>query len=350
MAKKRKCVILGCGGRAQAHARVYPELDDMELVAVCDLVQEKVDDYMQRFGVPRGYTDYERMLAEEKPDVVHCVTNPTAREWETETAAKAGVKAIIVEKPMAVRPSEGAALRRVVGQYGCELFINHQRRYFPSVRAFREAIDGKLDEIHFIRASGAGNMIAMGPHLMDLVLLFLGEAAPESVWATGYDIGTEPYEATHRAPQSMMAQYTFPNNTRVFFDCTPKCLGTPGETGFWMHMSIDFWCSNGRAWYTQNRGWGVHLEGMSEPVTGPSDFMEEDVPGQRDFTAAAGRWLDDPSQKHLNCFENSIRGFEALMAAQHSCYLGRPVDVPSGFTDPQWQELRDRLGRETPHH
>ena len=340
---KCRSVILGCGGRAHAHARVYPQLNDMELVAVCDLIQERVDEYQKQYGVPKGYTDYEEMLEKEKPDVVHVVTLPDNRIWEAETSAKAGVPAIIMEKPMAIKPSEGAGLRRVVEQYGCEIIINQQRRYFPSVRAFQAATAGRLGDVHFVRASVAGNMIAMGPHLMDLLLLFLGEAEPDSVWATAYDICEESYEITHQAPQSMMAQYTFPGNTRVFFDCTPTCLGTPGETGFWMHMSLDFWCSNGRAWYTQNKGWGYQLVGMAEPVTGPSGFVEEDVPGQRDFTQAAGDWVWDHSKTHYNCFAHSIRGFNALMALQQSILLGRPVDCPCDYTDDQWQELRDRL-------
>ena len=35
-----RSLILGCGGRAGWHARVYPELKNMELVACCDLVKE----------------------------------------------------------------------------------------------------------------------------------------------------------------------------------------------------------------------------------------------------------------------------------------------------------------------
>ena len=49
---------------------------------------------------------------------------------------------------------------------------------------------------------------------------------------------------------------------------------------------------------------------------------------------------------NLNGFANSIRGFDALMAAQQSAYLGRPVDVPSDYTDARWQDLRDRLSSE----
>jgi len=103
-----RCALLGCGGRANAHARIYPQLKDMKLVAVCDLVPERRDEYQQKYGVPTAYADYETMLKTEKPHLVHTVTLPVNRVEETELAAKHGVQAIIMEKPMAITPSEGA--------------------------------------------------------------------------------------------------------------------------------------------------------------------------------------------------------------------------------------------------
>ena len=86
---------------------------------------------------------------------------------------------------------------------------------------------------------------------------------------------------------------------------------------------------------------------MSEPATGESSWDNQGWQGQRDFTQAVADWLDG-GEPHLNRFEVGKAVFEALIAAQHSVYAGRKIDLPSDFTDEQWTELRERLKRNTP--
>ena len=74
-----------------------------------------------------------------------------------------------------------------------------------------------------------------------------------------------------------MAQYWFPGDVRVMFDCSPDALGTPGEDSFWMNLHFDFLGSKGRLYLTQNDGYWYQSEGMSEPICGESswDTQEE---------------------------------------------------------------------------
>ena len=139
-----------------------------------------------------------------------------------------------------------------------------------------------------------------------------------------------------------MGQYWFPNDMRVLFDCSPDALGTPGEESFWMHLHFDFLGSKGRLYLTQNKGYWYQSEGMAQPVCGESSWTNQGRSGQRDFTKAVADWLDG-GEPHLNRFEVGKAGFDALIAAQHSAYLGRRIDLPSQFTDQQWRELRERL-------
>ena len=62
--------------------------------------------------------------------------------------------------------------------------------------------------------------MSMGPHMMDLLQLFLNEAQPLSVWAMGYEIweptpGRVDYRDFHRSPERLLAEYWFPNDVRV---------------------------------------------------------------------------------------------------------------------------------------
>jgi len=324
---------------------VYPGLRGMQMVACCDLDVARREDFQRTYGIPKAYDDFETALAEEQPDIVHVVTQPSRREWEADCAARAGVKAIIVEKPMAVTPSDLEGLVRVHERSGMEIIVNCQRRYYPQFRdgTIRNIAHNKLGNLYLIRASTKGNMMGMGPHLMDLLMLFLDEARPEAVWATAHTINETDYQATHRAPESLLAEYWFPGDVRVLLDCSPDAVGTPGEDSFWMHLHFDFLGTTGWMHLTQNRGYWYQAHGMAEPVRGASSWDLQGQAGQRDFTQAVADWLDG-GPPHLNRFAVGRAVVEALFAAQKSALLGKRISLPTTFTDAEWQALRDRLG------
>ncbi len=81
-----RSAILGCGPRSFHHAAAYSGLDEMQLVAACDMNLERLDEYGDTFGIEKRYEDLELMLQIEKPDLNHIVTQPMIREQSrTET-------------------------------------------------------------------------------------------------------------------------------------------------------------------------------------------------------------------------------------------------------------------------
>lgn len=345
-----RALLIGCGGRGRAHIEAYRDIDNIEMVGVCDIMPERAEAFGEEFGVAARFTDMEAALAETHPDICHVVTNPGNRVWEAETCAKHGVRAMVVEKPMAIKPSDLAGLARVHEQSGMEIIQNCQRRYYPQFRdgVIAEIAHEKLGELYFVRASTRGNTIAMGPHTMDLLLLFLNEAQPDAVWAMAHTINEESYQITHKAPESLLAEYWFPagerlkTDVRVIFDCSPDALGTPGEQNFWMHLHFDFLGTKGRLFLTQNAGYWYQSEGMAEPVGGESSWDKQEATGQRDFTLAVAEWLDT-GKPHLNRFELSHAVISNLLGAQKSVYEGKKVALPTEFTDEEWWALRERL-------
>ncbi len=346
-----RSLLLGCGPRALEHADVYRDIPNMEMVACVDLIPERVSDFQTRFGIPQGFGDYEEALDRVRPDVVHVVTMPTQRVWETELAAAYGVKAIILEKPMAVKPSDIAGLEAIQQGTGMEIIVNCQRRYFPQFRdgTINDIVHNRIGDLYFVRASTKGSSMAMGPHTMDLLQMFLGDEPPLSVWAMGYEIwepvpGQPDYRDSHLSPLHLLAEYWFPNDVRVIFDSSEDALGTPGETNFWMHLHFDFLGTRGRLYLTQNGGYWWQADGMAQPEHGPSSWDQQGWQGQRDFTAAVADALDG-KKPHLNRFETGRNVVHALLAAQQSIYAGKRVDLPLDFSDEQWSELRERLRR-----
>ena len=56
------CGVIGAGTWGEAHARIFSSEPYSELIAVCDLVEEKARHLAQKYGAKRWYTDIEKLL------------------------------------------------------------------------------------------------------------------------------------------------------------------------------------------------------------------------------------------------------------------------------------------------
>ena len=76
MKNKIKIAIIGCGGIARvAHMKQYMKLtEDYEIVAACDVLSDRAEQFAKDFGIPAFYTDYKQMLDIEELDAVDICT------------------------------------------------------------------------------------------------------------------------------------------------------------------------------------------------------------------------------------------------------------------------------------
>jgi predicted dehydrogenase len=325
------------------HARAYQGLENMKVVALCEIDNERRKSGEKELGV-KSYADYEEMLEKEQPDIVHAVTMPTVPRYIwVEPAARSDVKALVIEKPIALRPAEAEALAQAQEKTGLKIIVNHQRRYMAfsdKLREFQAA--GKLGDVHFVRASTQGEITDMDTHLMDLVLLAVGDVPPTAVWAAIE--GGETYRHAYlNCPENLMAIYTFTGGIRVFFESARQALGTADFPDGNPRCNIDIWATKGRMWWRENGSWGYQIDGMAQQFIEPTNFGQDDMPAQRRFTQAIATWLDDESQKHHCRFELAKLGFDTIMAAYCSALKGQRVTFQPLLTDAEWEQLREKL-------
>jgi len=64
---KYRALLLGCGPRAGAHVRVYPDIPTIDLVAVCERDTERRERFMSQCGIEAGFEDYEAALRQIRP-------------------------------------------------------------------------------------------------------------------------------------------------------------------------------------------------------------------------------------------------------------------------------------------
>lgn len=340
--------------RGLHHARAYQGLENMKVVALCDKDEERLIAGVKELEVP-GYKSYEEMLEKEHPDVVHAVTAPniTRAIW-VEPAVAYGVQVLVIEKPIALLPSEAEALAQVQRKTGLKIIVNHQRRYMSFTTKLLELkAKGQLGQVHFVRASTAGQITDMATHLMDIALLAIGDALATNVWAAAQG-GSTYAEPNLRCPEELIAVYTFPDGQRLFFEAARVAYGladfpskwAPGGLGEWPwrdRCSMDVWADKGRFWWRENGQWGYHVDGMAHPFWEETEFDRDDMPAQRAFTRAIATWLDNPDQPHLCRFKIAKIGFDSIMAAYHSALLDRRIPLPTSFKDAEWEQLRNKL-------
>src|SRR5437762_988448 len=110
MTEKLRVVQVGCGSRAPAHIAAMIDSGAVDLVALCDHNDQKVQQLGDQFGIARRYSDMATMIQTEQPELVNIVTRPTIRSSIVEPAIAAGAPALLIEKPIALTPSEARHL------------------------------------------------------------------------------------------------------------------------------------------------------------------------------------------------------------------------------------------------
>ena len=98
--RKLKTVIAGCGKIFPMHAVPVSRDPHAVFTAVCDVKPERAGAAAERFGC-RAYTDFEVMLEQEKPDVVHICTPHYLHAPLACLAMERGCH-VLTEKPMAI--------------------------------------------------------------------------------------------------------------------------------------------------------------------------------------------------------------------------------------------------------
>ena len=102
--KKVKVGIVGVGGIANGkHMPSLAKLDNVEMVAFCDVIKERAEKGAEEYGAPgaKVFTDYRDLIALEDLDVVHVLTPNDDHSPITVAALEAG-KHVMCEKPMAI--------------------------------------------------------------------------------------------------------------------------------------------------------------------------------------------------------------------------------------------------------
>ena len=139
--KKLGVAVIGTGFWGKNHARVYKELANTNLVAICDVNAERAKAIANQFGV-KAYTNSTRMLKNEEVEAVSVCTWSTMLAKEALKALHAG-KHVLVEKPMATNTKQAEVLLKTAEENGLHLTVGFLMRFIPGLQHIRESVASK---------------------------------------------------------------------------------------------------------------------------------------------------------------------------------------------------------------
>jgi len=170
-----------------SHAGGYALVPATEVVAVCDLVPELLDNFQKQWGDTfphvQGYTDYHKMLAEQEIDLLSVVTSDHRHTQIVIDAVEAGVKGVYCEKPIATTLADADHIIAACRERNVPILINHTRRWFPDFITARQLVrSGAIGSLRRIVATLGGERAMLfrnGTHLVDTVCFF---AESDPLW------------------------------------------------------------------------------------------------------------------------------------------------------------------------
>lgn len=184
MEGKLRAAIIGAGGVARSqHAPGLARLAGVEIAAVCDIDEGRARDLASRCGA-RAYTDYQRMLAEVRPDIVHVCT-PEAFHYEPVMASLEAGAHVFCEKVMAESLAKARTMVQKALESGRILAVDYNYRFFPVFRKLKELIaEGALGRIAFFNVYAHSYCMH---HAIDLIRYLGGEIVEVAAMHTRWD-------------------------------------------------------------------------------------------------------------------------------------------------------------------
>ncbi len=280
--KPVRWAVVGLGFFGEVHAETLSGMTGIELAAVCTRRTERLNEIVDRFGVPSGHTDYREVLADDSIDAISITTHIHDHRDLAIAALKAG-KHVLLEKPMAPTVEDCDRILEAAEQGDGMFMVGHICRFDPRVALAKQAVDagdvGRIVSMHARRnlSQRIGSQVldkisalmGDGIHDADLMLWF-SQARPVSVYAQEVHPGPWKYAdggwAMIRLDNDAIAViesvWHLPMNSPYQIDARMEVIGTDGA------LYVD--CGNA----------GLEIHG-SDPLRLPDTVYWPHVFGQR---------------------------------------------------------------------
>lgn len=144
--KKFKVGIVGCGNIFPMHAISVDSLENAEIVAVCDIKEDRAKAKANEFNC-KYYVDFKEMIDKEALDVIHICLPHYLHAPVAIYAANKGIN-ILTEKPMSIKLEDAEEMVNAAKNNNVTLGVIFQNRYNPGSQLMKKTLEsGELGKI-----------------------------------------------------------------------------------------------------------------------------------------------------------------------------------------------------------
>jgi predicted dehydrogenase len=209
---------------ALTHAAGFTRQKGARLVAVCDPDLDKARRAAQRWQAEGAYADPQSMLAAGPVDLLVVASSSAARWDVVQPALAAGVKVLVIEKPLATTLEESRRLVAAIEAAGVKTVVNFSRRWDPSMAALRDRIlGGEMGALQRLVGTYGKGITNNGSHMVDLVS-YLCDAEPLRARSLGSPLPAGEADWSGGKDSALDAQIEYRNAAGKLFQLT--MLGT----------------------------------------------------------------------------------------------------------------------------
>lgn len=197
-----RTAVVGAGGIARAHLRALATLEDVEVVAIADVVPGRAQAMADLHGIPCAYERHQDLVVHPDLQAVHVCTFNQAHCQPTVDALQAGLH-VIVEKPMAARLDDAVAMVTAAREHDRLLMCAIKSRFSDDIMTAHDVCaSGTLGRIYYAETvaqrrrgipgrtfvsratAGFGAAADIGVYALDTALWMMGHPLPVAVSGT----------------------------------------------------------------------------------------------------------------------------------------------------------------------
>lgn len=187
-----KIGFIGCGGNARGHMGSLSKMEDVKLVALCDIDEERAKSAAEQFG-SEPYTNHKVMMDEKDLDAVY-ISIPVFAHGAPEMDAIEHGLPFFVEKPVAISMEKAQEVLAAVEKSNTITCVGYQLRYMGAADAAKEYLKdktvgmvmgkywcdtGKGNPKMWLRRmdQSGGQIVEQATHTIDMMRYLVGEVS-----------------------------------------------------------------------------------------------------------------------------------------------------------------------------
>ena len=333
--------ILGAGFIGHVHTKAISVLPETSVRAICDKDEEKAVQTAKELGIPRAYTEYDRMLADPTVDVV-VLGVPNFQHADSALKAFKAGKHVICEKPLATNLEDAAQMVRASRHLNLVLGYAEELVFAPK---FQSAVDMSRQGIGRVyhsrqvekhdgpyspwffkpETAGGGCLMDMGCHSMEMLRYASGKQRVE--WVQAY-MGTVLHTDKTKMEDHVIVMMGFEDGSVGQAESSWALKGG-------MDSILEIYGTEGVVYADLLKGMGLKaysekgFKDMWEPNKGWT-YPSFEWDWQNGYPQEDRHFLEciRTGSRPIESGEDGFRIMELIYAAYHSAATGRRVYLP----------------------